>query len=109
MPPRCAKVGYAPGSSSETGRPRMSHRASAVLGIVLFGAALGCSTPRIRIEHSCPPCIQLEPNATVGLETVIDPAVTKPEVSEVVRGELERHLLRGPYSLVAVSSAKVIV
>jgi len=87
----------------------MSQRASAVLGMVLLVAALGCSTPRIRIEHSCPPCIQLEPNATIGLETVIDPAVARPEVSEVVRGELERHLLRGPYALVAAGSARVIV
>ncbi|HXX95166.1 MAG TPA: hypothetical protein VEN81_16200, partial [Planctomycetota bacterium] len=52
----------------------MSHRAPGLLGIALLALALGCSTPRIRIERSCPPCILLESNATVGLETVIDPA-----------------------------------
>jgi tetratricopeptide (TPR) repeat protein len=84
------------------------HRASGPLGIVLVLLAQGCSTPRIRIERSCPPCIQLESGATVGLELVIDPAAG-PEAVEVVRRELERHLQRGPYPLVDPRTAKVIV
>lgn len=87
----------------------MSPRVSGFLGIVLVTLAQGCSTPRIRIEHTAPPCIPLDPGATLGLETVIDSTFAKPEVSDVVRGELERHLLRGPYPLVAASAARVIV
>jgi tetratricopeptide (TPR) repeat protein len=91
----------------------MSHRASWPLGIAFLVLAQGCSAPRIRIERSCPPCIQLESNATVGLEIVIDPAggqaIVRQEAAELVRRELERHLQRGPYPLVDVRAAKVIV
>ncbi len=87
----------------------MSHRSSWPLGIALVLLAQGCSTPRIRIEHTCPPCIALESDATIGLETVIDPAARPAAVAEPVRGELARHLQRGPYPFVDVPSAKVIV
>jgi tetratricopeptide (TPR) repeat protein len=88
--------------------PTMSHRASWPLGFVLLALAQGCSTPRIRIERSCPPCIQLESDATLGLEMVIEP-VGAPAPAEAVRCELERHLQRGPYLLVDARAAKVIV
>ena len=86
----------------------MSHRASWPLGIALLLLSQGCSTPRIRIERSCPPCIPLESDATLGLEIVIDSA-GGPAAAEPVRFELTRHLQRGPYPLVGVSAAKVIV
>lgn len=88
----------------------MSRRASWPLGIALLILAQSCSSPRIRIERSCPPCIPLEAAASVGLELVIDPAVpAMAEVTDFVRGELERHLQRGPYPLVDARSATVIV
>jgi tetratricopeptide (TPR) repeat protein len=95
------------------GRIVVSPRLSWCWGIALLLLAQGCSTPRIRIEHTCPPCIPLDPHASVGLELVIDPAAgqapPRPEAAEMVRSELERHLLRGPYPLVEVTAAKVIV
>jgi tetratricopeptide (TPR) repeat protein len=86
----------------------VSHRASWPLATALLLLTLGCSTPRIRIDHSCPPCIALDPKTTLGLEIVIDPAIG-PEPSEMVHRELDRHLLRGPYPLVDTRSATVIV
>jgi tetratricopeptide (TPR) repeat protein len=83
------------------------------LGIALLFLAQGCSTPRIRIERSCPPCIALESGATVALEIVIDPAggqaPARQGVAELVRRELDRHLQKGPYPIVDVRAAKVIV
>lgn len=86
----------------------MPCRALWALEISLLLLTQGCSTPRIRIEHTCPPCIALESDATLGLETVVDPAGAS-AVAEPVRGELARHLQRGPYPFVDVPSAKVIV
>ena len=86
----------------------MGRRASWAFGIVLFLLVQGCSAPRIRIERSCPPCIPLESGATIGLELVIDPA-GRPEIPDLVRSELERHLQRGPYPLVDARTAKVVV
>ena len=86
----------------------MSHQVLWPLAIAFLALAQGCSTPRIRIERSCPPCIPLESDATIGLE-IVTPAPGAQASAEIVRGELERHLLRGPYPLVDVRTAKVIV
>jgi hypothetical protein len=86
----------------------MSVQASWSLGIACLLLAQGCSTPRIRIERSCPPCIPLESDATIGLEIAINPAGAQAP-AEMVRRELERHLLRGPYPLVDARTAKVII
>src|SRR5581483_1647498 len=108
--PRLPRVaGYTLGVPRYRGRSTVPFRAPWPLGIALLIAAQGCSTPRIRIEHTAPPCIALESGATVGLETVIDPAARPAAVAEPVRGELARHLQRGPYPFVDVPSAKVIV
>jgi tetratricopeptide (TPR) repeat protein len=101
-----------------------------LLGIALLAFAGGCSTPRIVIERSCPPCIQIEPSAKVGLEIVIEipssarkiealtetvidalggQVLTRRAATEPVRLELDRHLQRGPNPVVDVRDADYIV
>ena len=87
----------------------MSHRIAVSLALVLAVLAQSCSTPRIRIEHSCPPCIQLEPAARVGVQiAAVNPSPSFPGVGGPVGEELGRHLQRSPYPLVDSGTADVI-
>src|SRR5579859_4107351 len=99
-------------------------------GIAVLALAEGCSTPEIRIERTCPPCIQLDPRAKVGLELLVDngPGAGKVEgmteavvglvggralgrqaTGEAVLRELDRHLRLGVNPVVDPRVADILV
>jgi len=106
------------------------HRLGWSLGVVLFVAGTGCSTPEIRIERSCPACISLPPNAKIGvlvtaedlpgarktggvIESIIDAStgqfLTRRAAAEPVWRELDRHLRFGVNPVVAPGAADILV
>jgi len=95
----------------------VSSRTSRCLRIALFVFAQGCSVPQIRIERSCPPCIQLEPGSKIGLEVLAEGVddgaggrlLSRPAASELVRRELDLHLRREANPLVDPRVADVLV
>jgi len=78
-------------------------------GIAFLALAAGCSTPQIRIERTCPPCIPLDPRAKVGLEVVVENLPGRMSTSEAVHRELDRHLRRGANPVVDPQVADVLV
>ena len=102
----------------------MPYRVAGSLGIFLFVLVESCSAPHIRIERSCPPCIQLESGAKVGLEIALEippgaaetvvaavsgQVLSRREAAEPVGRELGRHLQMSPYPFVDARAADVIV
>jgi hypothetical protein len=106
------------------------HRIAWSLGFALLTATAGCRAPEIRIERSCPACIQLAPNARIGLqvtaedlpgarktggviESVIDAAtgqfMTRGAAAEPVWRELDRHLRCGANPVVDPGAADILV
>jgi len=78
-------------------------------GIAFLALLESCSAPQIRIERTCPPCIQLEPRAKLGLEMVVENAPGRQVTAEAVLRELDRHLRRGANPVVDPRVADVLV
>lgn len=87
----------------------MSGRRMWPLGIVFLAVAQGCSTPRIRIERTCPPCIQLDPRAKVGLEMQMQDIPGRQLTADAVLRELDLHLRRGANPVVNPRTADILV
>jgi len=87
----------------------MSRRRACSFGIALLVLAASCSSPQIRIERTCPPCIQLDPRAKVGLELVVENGPARQATSEAVLRELDRHLRRGANPVVDPRAADILV
>lgn len=84
----------------------MSHRNKWCLGFSLLLLLESCSTPRIRIERSCPACIPLDSEAKIGLEVAIE---NFPGAADSVGRELGRHLQMGAHPFVDARAADVVV